>query len=140
MGTNFKTIYQRFLSKVRDFTFFDLTEQESLDFCRSLMLSALPKLQNLEHDLNDYNEDLNAFNVILNNTELEYIATAMAAEWVEPQLNTTVLLRFYVGTKDEKFFAPANQIAQLRNLRDDWIMRTKKIHRDYTFRNSDYFQ
>lgn len=139
MGTSYKKIYKSFLSKIKDYVFFELDDDDSMAFCHTLMMNALSKLSNLNNDLSQYDDEIMAFENDLLNIEIEYIATAMAAEWVEPQVNNTVFLRFYVGTKDEKFFAPSAQLSQLRGLRDDWIARTKKIHRDYTFRNSEYF-
>lgn len=42
-------------------------------------------------------------------------------------------------TKLEKFFAPSNLLKELKDLREDWVARTKKIRRDYNYQNSEYF-
>lgn len=43
------------------------------------------------------------------------------------------------SNKMEKFFAPSNLLKELIELREDWVARTKKIRRDYSYINSDYF-
>jgi len=56
--------------------------------------------------------------------------------------NLLLLLKQFTKNKPnkkEKFYSQANQIEQLRALRDDNIARTKKIRRDYTYAHSDYF-
>lgn len=46
---------------------------------------------------------------------------------------------FQESNKMEKFFAPSNLLKELKDLREDWVARTKKIRRDYNYQNSDYF-
>ena len=89
--------------------------------------------------LTKYDNLVAQFDEDLTNTEVEYIACSMASKWIEPQLNNTTLTAHYIGTKDEKFFSSANQISQLRGLRDDLVARVKKIRRDYNYSHSDYF-
>lgn len=137
--TSYLTIYNRFLDKVTDYFIFELSDEDTCNYCHKLLMSALANLKNLDNDLGDIDDDKGVFNSDLTNKEIEYVACQMACEWLTPQINNTTLTTFYIGTKDEKFFAPSNQLKELMALRDDMIARIKKIRRDYTYENSEYF-
>lgn len=139
MATSYMSIYNRFLDKVTDYFIFDLSDEDTCNYCHRLMMSALANLQDIYHDLSDIDDDAHCFIDDLDNREIEYIACRMACEWVDPQINNTTLTRQYIGTSDEKFFAPSNLLKELIELREDWVARTKKIRRDYSYMNSDYF-
>ena len=139
MSTPYSKVYKRFLDHVNDFFIVDLNETEMHEYCHSLMMSALANLKNIEHDLKQHDDLVAQFNDDLTNEEIEYISCMMAYEWVLPQLNNTTLTTQYIGSKDEKFFAPKNLIGELKGLRDDWFARAKKIRRDHNYENSEYF-
>ncbi|MEY8365741.1 hypothetical protein AALA22_08875 [Anaerovoracaceae bacterium 41-7] len=138
MPTSYMTVYNRFLDKITDYFVFELSDEDTCNYCHRLMLSALANISSFNHEL-EIDEEAKCFTEELDNREIEYIACRMACEWVDPQINNTTLTRQYIGTKDEKFFAPSNLLKELKNLREDWVARTRKIRRDYTYENSDYF-
>lgn len=140
MGTTYDTIYDRFLTKITDFFILELDDNDVREWCYDLMLSTIATFPIIDHDFDDLlNDDEACFDEELSNTEVEYLACGMAYQWVVPQLNNTTLTKQYIGTKDEKFFSQSGQITQLRELQNDNLARTKKIRRDYNFRNSGYF-
>lgn len=101
MATSYMDVYNRFLSKVTDYFIFDLSDEETCEYCYSLLKSALADLSDIEHDLTDIDDELWQFNEDLSNTEIEYIAYQMVCEWVNPQIHNTTLTRQYIGTKDK---------------------------------------
>lgn len=139
MATPYMEVYNRFLSKVTDYFIFDLSDEETCNYCHGLMTSALADLSNINADLTNIDEELAQFNETLNNTEIEYVAYQMVCEWCNPQIQNTTLTRQYVGVKDERFFAPSALLTQLRGLREDSLARRKKIRRDWNLQHSDYF-
>lgn len=139
MATPYIEVFNRFLDKVTDYFIFDLSDEETFEYCGRLMKSALAQISNMEHDLSDTDDEIEQFNETLNNTEIEYIAYQMVYEWVTPQVNNTALTRQMFGTKDDRYFAQANQISQLRQLREDSLTRRKKIKRDWNYEHSEYF-
>lgn len=139
MATSYMEVYNRFLSKVTDYCIFDLSDEETCDYCKSLLISALADLSNIKADLTNRDDELLQFNETLNNTEIEYIAYQMVCEWTNPQIQNSTLTRQYIGASEERFFSPANLLAQLRGLRDDSLARRKKIRRDWNIQHNDYF-
>ena len=63
----------------------------------------------------------------------------MVCEWLEPQINSVTLTHQMFGGKEEKFYAQANQLAELKALRDDSRTEARKLMRDFTYANSSYF-
>ena len=47
------------------------------------------------------------------------LGKAMAYEWVSPKVNNIDNLYSFFGNSDQKWYSQANQLAQLRGLRDD---------------------
>lgn len=139
MATPYLDVYNRFLNKVTDYFIFDLSDEETCDYCYTLMISALADLTNIEHNLNNMDDELAQFNEDLSNTEMEYIAYQMVCEWVNPQIHNTTLTTQFVASNEAKFFAPSNLLNQLRGLREDSLARRKKIRRDWNLSHSEYF-
>lgn len=138
MGTSYSIIFERFLSKITDFRLMSLSDDDVYRFCYDLMTSATPKIAKFENDLSDRDDELSRFNSTLTDIEIECIATQMVSEWIEPQLNNTLLLKQFIGTKDEKFYAQANQIDKLLTLQESARVRGRKLRRDWAYQNSDY--
>lgn len=137
MNTSFLDIYKVFLEKISDFAILKLEDDEIQNFCRSLLLAALPKINPLENDLT-YNLEDDTFNATLLPVEIEIIAIQMVAEWIEPQLNSTLLTKQFIGTKDESFFAQANHIDKLKVMLEYQEARSRKLRRDYMYRHFDF--
>lgn len=76
------------------------SDEDTCNYCHRLMMAALANLQDLDHDLSDFDDEARCFNEDLDNREIEYIACRMACEWVDPQINNTTLTRQYIGTQD----------------------------------------
>ena len=135
--TTYMKIYGRFLDKITDYCIAELTDEDFCRYCYRLMTAAISTLRPLSHELTR-DDETQCFNETLDDVEIEYIACAMVNQWLEPQVQSTMLTRQYLGTSDDKFFSQANQLEQLRELRNENIARTKKIRRDYSYRNNDY--
>ena len=102
--TSYLTIYNRFLDKVTDYFIFELSDEDTCNYCHKLLMSALANLKNLDNNLDDIDDDNNVFNSDLTNKEIEYVACQMVCEWLTPQINNTTLTTFYIGTKDDYLF------------------------------------
>lgn len=139
MGTPFSDVYKRFLQKISDFQFLSLPEDDVEEILYGYLISAIVKTRQCKSDLSRRNEEEKAFEDTLLDVEIEILALQMVCEWVEPQLNSVLYTRQFIGTKEEKFFAQANQMEKLKSLRDSAELRSRQLRRDYSYRNSTYF-
>lgn len=140
MGTPFSNVYKRFLQKISDFKFLSLPEEDVEEMLYGYLISAIVKTKPCISDLSKRDEAEKCFTDTLLDIEIEILALQMVCEWVEPQLNSVMYTRQFIGTREEKFFAQANQMEKLKSLRDSAELRSRQLRRDYSYRNSSYFQ
>ena len=139
MGTPYEVVYNRFLQKISDYKLLSLTEEDVEAILYSYLVSAIAKTKQCQNDLGDRDEENKCFNSTLLDIEIEILALQMVCEWVEPQLNNVLYTKQFIGSKEENFFAQANQLEKLQNLRDSAAMQARKLRRDYSYRYTTYF-
>lgn len=139
MGTPYEVVYNRFLQKISDYKLLSLPEEDVGAILYSYLVSAIAKTKQCQNDLGDRDEENKCFNSTLLDIEIEILALQMVCEWVEPQLNNVLYTKQFIGSKEENFFAQANQLEKLQNLRDSAAMQARKLRRDYSYRYTTYF-
>ena len=138
MGTSYLEINERFLQKITDFNLPEVDDSELQMICKGYMNSAIAKFKKIKSDLSNRDDVLLCFEDTLLDVEKEILALQMVCEWIEPQVNSTLLLSQMVGWKEDKFFAQANQLSALKTLRDSAEDRARMLRRDYSYQNSSY--
>lgn len=139
MGTPYSVIYKRFLQKITDYKLLSLPEEDVENILLGYLTSSIVKFRRCKSDLSKRNDEEQSFDEDLLDIEIEILALQMVCEWVEPQLNNELYTKQFIGTKEEKFFAQSNHIEKLLALRNDAELRSKKLRRDYSYQNTDYF-
>lgn len=140
MGTPYSTIYKRFLQKITDYKLLSLPEEDVEEILYGYLISSIVKFKKIQSDLSKRDDEQQCFEDTLLDVEIEILALQMVCEWVEPQLNNELYTKQFIGTKEEKFFAQSNQLEKLQALRNDAELRSRKLRRDYSYQNSDYFK
>ena len=141
MATPYSKIYDRALAKITDYDLAFLPEEDFQFMLRGWLDSAISKFRKCASDLSNRDDELNTFNIDLVDEEIEILALLMVCEWLEPQINSVTLTHQMFGGKEEKFYAQANQLAELKALRDGTRTEARKLMRDYTyFSGNSYFE
>lgn len=140
MGTPYSAIYKRFLQKITDYKLLSLPEEDVEEILYGYLTSSVVKFRTIKSDLSKRDDESQCFEDTLLDVEIEILALQMVCEWVEPQLNNELYTKQFIGTKEEKFFAQSNHLEKLQTLRNDAELRSKKLRRDYSYQNSDYFK
>jgi hypothetical protein len=140
MGTPYSAIYKRFLQKITDYKLLSLPEEDVEEILYGYLTSSIVKFRTIQSDLSKRDDEAQCFEDTLLDVEIEILALQMVCEWVEPQLNNELYTKQFIGTKEEKFFAQSNHLEKLQTLRNDAELRSKKLRRDYSYQNSDYFK
>lgn len=138
MGTSYFEIYDRFLRKITDIKLAQVSESDMQLVLLGYMESAIAKFRKCKTDLSLRDNVLLAFDEELLDIEQEIIALQMVSEWISPQLNSVLLTKQFVGWKEEKFFAQANQIDKLLALKEKSEQESRKLRRDYVYMNNEY--
>ncbi len=135
--TPYDEVYDLFLSKTDDYEIMkelkediDLGKEMLFDFLRS----SIPKFTYSTKDLSDRDELLLQFNIDLSEMEKEILATLMVVEYLSPKILRSDLLENSLGSKDFKTFSPANQIKEIRELRQTFKDEANSLMVEYYYR------
>lgn len=153
MTSSYNDIYSRFLIKVRDYEFAGLPEpnatEQMLDWLRSALskpyifrifksdsFTADDEIAVIDYTLTDSVNDYQDKNFVE-----ELLAYQMVVEWVEPKVNTTTLLnQMITNSKEQKFYAQANQLSQLRELLETAENKVRSMLRDRGYIYNSYLE
>ena len=139
MATPYSMIYDRALAKITDYDLAFMPEENFQLMLRGWLQSAISKFRKCASDLSNRDDELATFNIDLEDEEIEILAMLMVGEWLDPQVNSVTLTHQFFGGKEEKFFAQANQLAEIKALRDETRTEARKLMRDYSYAHNDYF-
>ena len=161
--TSFSFVYDRFLSKITDDMYMELTELDTYRLLEDLLISAIQKFEFPRVNLNDYeiesfedqgeysgvesdNETVitylyteGYFNSDLTVEEVNILATYMIVEWLGQQLASVENTRLKYSGSDFKFTSQANHMAKILELKTDYEREGFHLQRLYKRReiNSD---
>lgn len=127
-GTSFFKIYCRFLDKIQDEAYMELTMDDTLQIIDSILMDAIPDFRFPKFNINNFNKDAitidgsdedgnpivrGAFGTTLTNEEEDIIAELMLNEWYRRQLASTRLTQMRYSTSD---FKQTSQAAHMQRL------------------------
>lgn len=138
--TSYENVYNRFLSKISDY---DLPIMEEYDLDSTLngwLIGAIAHFYKCKSDLSNRDDNSKSFNIDLSDDEIEILSILMISEWLNPQINSVLLTKQFVGGKEEKWFSQAQHLETLMALRDNSRSEAKKLMRDYTYVKNGYFE
>lgn len=149
MTSSYNEIYSRFLNKIRDYEFAGLPEPSATNQMREWLQSALSntyvyrifdtfsaddEIAEIEYTLKNPVDDY-----IDKNFVEELLSNAMVVEWVTPKVQTTTLInQMITNSKESKFYAQANQLAQLQELKANTEHKVRSILRDKGYIYNSY--
>ncbi len=151
MTSAYNDIYSRFLLKVRDYEFAGLPEpnatEQMLDWLRSALSQPyIYRIFELKTFTTD--DEIAVIEYTLTNSVNEYqdknfveelLAYQMVVEWVTPKVQTTTLLHQMVtNSKEQKFYAQANHLDQLRALLEHSENKVRSMLRDRGYIYNSY--
>ena len=100
--TTFDVIYNSFTSKITDDMYMELTEAETNSMQKELLMNALHWFEFPRVDIYDFNEDLEEYNILLSNEEINIISTYMVVEWFGYQIASVENTRMKYSGSDFK--------------------------------------
>lgn len=150
MATPFTTIYNRFLGKVTDDLYMELTPQDTLRDLSNILITSLPGFEFPRFSLYDYSVDTkkipvadyvqgfvikadeefveidnSRFNADLTEEEINILAILMMSTWLQRQVASIENIRMKYSGPDFKMTSQANHLAKLLTL-------VEEVRRDST--------
>jgi hypothetical protein len=135
MATSYEEIYARFTPKITDFHFANISDFEVEEYFETFLKSSIIKFRYC-NKLNDRDETLKQFNKDLTEEEQEILSILMSVEYLTPKLLTDELLKQTLNSKDYSLYSQANQIKEIRELRNTYQQEVNNLMILYTFTNS----
>ena len=120
-----------------DFNLVELDDYTLNEMMKNWLHSAIVKTRS-SNDLS-YNSEENTFNNELEELDIELLAIGMRLAWLDQRINSTEYTNLFVGGKEEKFYSPSSQLAELRSLRADTLREMQQLYTYNTYVNNDYF-
>lgn len=136
MATPFQDVYDFFLSKISDYSFINLTEEELEAVLESYLKKAITRFKKCRQDLNDRDDTLKMFNIDLTDEEKNILSHLMIVEYLTPQLLVAELLRQTLNTREFRLYSQANHIKEVKELRDKINEECEQMMVDYTYSNN----
>ena len=135
--TSYSDVYSRFLNTTTDFDLVELDDYTLSDMMKGWLHSAIVKSR-ISSDLSRDDEN-EVFNNDLSDLDIELLAIGMRLSWLDQRINSTEYTNLFVGGKEEKFYSPSSQLAELRALRSDTLREMQQLYTYNTYTNDSYF-
>ena len=142
MGTPFTAVYDRFLNKITDDLYMELTPEDTLRDIQSLLVNIIPNFEFPRKNLYDYSlssisvyeesvEDASTFNIELTEEEINILAILMMGAWLQRQITSIENTRMKYSGSDFKFTSQANHLAKLLTLQTEINRQSHHMQRLY---------
>lgn len=160
MGTLFSTVYNRFLGKITDDMYVELTPEDTLRDLQNLLIDAIPAFEFPRKDLDSYTietaeiatievaatdfvtqtdeqtstseVDRSAFTADLTDEEINILAIEMQTSWLKRQIASIENTRMKYSGADFKFTSQANHLSKLLSLADE--CRRDSMHKQRLYK------
>ena len=162
MGTLFASVYNRFLGKITEDMYMELTPQDTVRDLQNLLISAIPGFEFprkvldytiltrplTENSVNIYGfvvenldgekiEDASSFNVELSSEEINILAILMMEAWLQRQVTSIENTRMKYSGTDFKMTSQANHLSKLLSLQTEIRRQSLHMQRLYKRRRVD---
>ena len=138
MATPYEKVYSRFLNKCSDFNLVDLDDHTLNEMMKDWLDSAIIRTRT-SSDLSARDDEAEVFENDLTDQDVELLSMGMVLAWLDQRIQSTEYTSLFIGGKEQKFYAPSAQLAELRNLRADILREMQQIHCYNTYFNNSYF-
>ena len=125
--TPFQKIYDAFLGRITDDMYMELTKEDTIRDCKSILLSAIPGFEFPRFNLYDYDEEAESYRVDLTGEEINIFSYLMMMEWVQRQVTSIENTRMKYSGSDFKMTSQANHLDKLMKLKNE----TERMDRHY---------
>ena len=136
--TSYEIVYNRFFNRMTDFNLADLDDYTLNEMLKGWLHSAIVKTRT-STNLSARSDENEVFNNDLTELDIEMLSMGMVLAWLDQRINSTEYTNLFIGGKEEKFYSPSSQLAELRNLRADTLREMQQLYTYGTYTNNSYF-
>ena len=129
--TAFSVIINRFLGKITDDMYLELTYEDTIRDAKQLLLDAIPYFEFPRFQLYAFDEKEETYNIDLTDEEINILALLMKTAWLERQINSIENTRMKYTGSDFKMTSQANHLSKLLSLKSENIRESTHAQRLY---------
>jgi hypothetical protein len=137
--TSYGTIYNRALAQITDPLLAQFPEEDLEMMLHDWLMDAIVEPVAGEYDFSDRDEELKQFNFDISDRDQKILSIHMVRGWLAPQIRSVTLTQQVYSGKESKFYAQANQLAEMRALDEQLRKDADLLFCRGTYLNNDYF-
>ncbi|MDT0700433.1 hypothetical protein [Staphylococcus chromogenes] len=131
--TDFNLIYDKFLSKITDFSYAQLEQEVLEEDLKNKLLQALAYFPQLDEEKTETFESM--FINELTNVEQEIIANLMVINHLDKFIISEDNMRILLNSKDYKQYSQASLLKELKATKSEYQSDVDAMVNAYSFRN-----
>lgn len=135
--TLYSTLYNRALAQITDPLLAQLPEEDLENMLHDWLMDAIVEPLVGEYDFSKRDEE--GFDFDISERDQKILAIHMVRCWLAPQIRSVALTSQVFSGKETKFYAQANQLAEMRALDADLQKQADLLFCRGTYLNNDYF-
>jgi hypothetical protein len=137
--TLYSTLYNRALAQITDPLLAQLPEEDLEIMLHDWLMDAIVEPVVGQYDFSDRDEELKQFNFDISDRDQKILSIHMVRGWLAPQIRSVTLTQQVYSGKESKFYAQANQLAEMRALDEQLRKDADLLFCRGTYLNNDYF-
>lgn len=143
MSVSYDQFTNEFLSKITEFEFIHLTEDDRVSIVDGFMKRAISEFRkNCKYDLSSTKDDENReFHVDIPDYDLDEITNivseGMVVQWLKPYVNRQENLENAISTRDYSLYSPAELLRRIADVYQTTKKSYRQMIRDYSFDHGD---
>jgi hypothetical protein len=137
--TSYTILYDRALAQITDPLLAQIPEEDLEIMLHDWLMDAIVEPVVGEYDFSDRDEELKQFNFDISNRDQKILAIHMVRAWLAPQIKSVTLTQQVYSGKETKYYAQANQLAEMRALDEQLRKDADLLFCRGTYLNNDYF-
>jgi hypothetical protein len=137
--TSYEVLYSRALAQITDPLLAQLPEEDLEIMLHDWLMDAIVEPVVGEYDFSDRDEELKQFNFNISDRDQKILSIHMVRGWLAPQIKSATLTQQVYSGKETKYYAQANQLAEMRALDEQLRKDADLLFCRGTYLNNDYF-
>ena len=137
--TSYEVLYSRALAQITDPLLAQLPEEDLEIMLHDWLMDAIVEPVIGEYDFSNRDEDLKQFNFDISDRDQKILSIHMVRGWLAPQIRSVTLTQQVYSGKETKYYAQANQLAEMRALDEQLRKDADLLFCRGTYLNNSYF-
>lgn len=132
MGTPFTVLYDGVLSKIKDYDFFNMKQEEIYGILFDYIRPAVVAFRGCKQDISQREED--CFKCELTDTEIEILVNYMTIAYLDSNyIRVPLALKQTLSSKDFNAFSPANHLEKMMEIREKYRKENETLLVRYSY-------